>query len=344
MVSPALRDLGTLGPSVPHPPGKPRISIFPECPNFSTLGRLCISGAYRKNPRLSRTRDATGTPSSTGMLGSPGPPGAPAATASGGPGILQPPLHPVWWSRYRPAPAAAHPVLDFGGEAVGRALVELAAAHGGERSRYRSGERSTGPVPERARAGRGRAGARPPRVDWTGRNVQIRAGAAGSRGGSRTPTLGPGENRRRQEGPGVGGARSRDWSRPGHKGQAHTRPRPHACASLYTGVGIPAHGHALCTHTQHTQHTHTLTHTHPRPTGTTLHTHTHTRLHTHTFTHSRTHTFTRTCLCSPTVMHAPGARVCLPSSPHLTDPHPSPTPSISPCPALRRARVPTEPA
>lgn len=91
-LGPQPPETGTPDPSVPHPLEKPRISIFPESPNFSTLGRLCIPGAYRQNPRVSRTR--TGRLSSSKMLGSPEPPGAPAATAPDGPGIPQPPLHP----------------------------------------------------------------------------------------------------------------------------------------------------------------------------------------------------------------------------------------------------------
>lgn len=221
---------------------------------------------------------------------------------------------PVRWSRYRPAPAAAHPVLDFGGEAVGRALVELGAAHGGEQSRYRSGEWATGPVPERARAGRGRGRARPPRVDWTGRNVQIRAGAAGSSGGSRTRTLGPGEHR---EAPGVGGARGAGT---GTGAVTGTRTHGHRHTQTGTRVCIPArwcgHAHTHNIHTTYTQHTHYIhiTHTHPPTQG---------RCPAHAFiTHTLRHSHAPACRTHGHA-HRQGTRT--PSL--ILAPHPSPTPS-----------------
>lgn len=144
-----LPDTGTplpLRPGALHPPSPPAL-----CPPVASgpppgTSQPCAPRWHRVPPRLSRTpgrsRDAPAAPNRPDSR-FPVTPEPPRSPPPGGPGPPRP-------------PPAAHPVLDLGGEAVGRPLVELGAAHGAAAAE-RAPERGAAAAP----GGTGRGGGGP---------------------------------------------------------------------------------------------------------------------------------------------------------------------------------------
>lgn len=172
----------------------------------------------------------------------------------------------------------------------------------------------------------------PPPALIGGRNVQIRAGAAGSRGGSRTPTLPLGEP---QEAPGVGGVRAaqgRNRSHPEHTGTGYTRTQ----RQTGTRVGIPITREwapwptgTRCAHTHATHNTHKH-HTHPKHSHTHPPTHGCSPAHAHALAHSLTHAHSHAPACTHprSGRHAGHAYAfyCPRTSQTSTHPRPRPAP------------------